>query len=173
MDLRSLKRIALVGATKNKEKVGNIILRDLTKKGYEVIPVTPKDDEVEGIKTVNKVENLPKDIDSIVFVVPPKIGIEVTKETINSRFKNLWYQPGTYSAEIEKILSKNDIKAIHDICILVETSKVLWWQVKKALIGLKFLISLGNNKLKIKKKNINEIKVFKKFFNITIFPILT
>jgi len=163
MDLKSLKRIALVGATKNKEKVGNIILRDLTKKGYEVIPVTPKDDEVEGIKTVNKVENLPKDIDSIVFVVPPKIGIEVTKETINSGFKNLWYQPGTYSAEIEKILSKNDIKAIHDICILVETSKVLWWQVKKALIGLKFLISLGNNKLKIKKRTLMKSKFLKNF----------
>ena len=33
MDLKSLKRITLVGATKNREKFGNIILRDLTRKG--------------------------------------------------------------------------------------------------------------------------------------------
>ena len=124
MDLKSLKRITLVGATKNREKFGNIILRDLTKKGYEVIPVSSKYDEVEGIKTVNTIENLPKDIDLIVFVVPPKIGIGVTKEAINSEFKNLWYQPGVYSAEMEKFLSENNIKAIHDICIMVETNKI-------------------------------------------------
>ena len=124
MDLKSLKRITLVGATKNREKFGNIILRDLTKKGYEVIPVSSKYDEVEGIKTVNTIENLPKDIDLIVFVVPPKIGIGVTKEAINSEFKNLWYQPGAYSEEIESILNENNIKATHDICIMVETNKI-------------------------------------------------
>jgi len=33
MDLKSIKRMALVSATKNIEKFGNIILRDLTRKG--------------------------------------------------------------------------------------------------------------------------------------------
>ena len=124
MDLKSIKKIALVGATKNKEKFGNIILRDLTRKGYEVIPVTPKYEEVEGIKTVNTIENLPKDTDLMVFVVPPKVGVEVTKEAINSGFKNFWYQPGACSEEIENVLNENNIKAINDICIMVETNKI-------------------------------------------------
>lgn len=125
MDLRSIKKVALIGATTNKEKFGNIILRDLTKKGFEVIPVTPNYEEVEGIKTVKSVNELPKNIDLIVFVVPPKIGLEITKEAINSGFTNLWYQPGAYSDEIEKILNENNIKAVHDICIMVETNKLM------------------------------------------------
>lgn len=124
MDLKSIKKIALVGATTNKEKFGNIILRDLTKKGFEVIPVTPNYDEVEGIKTIKNVNELPKDIDLIVFVVPPKIGVEITKQAINAGFVNLWYQPGAYSDEIEKVLKENNIKAVYDICIMVETNKI-------------------------------------------------
>ncbi|MDK2840109.1 MAG: uncharacterized protein PWQ83_1688 [Thermosipho sp. (in: thermotogales)] len=123
MDLTNVKKIALVGATTNREKFGNIILRDLTKKGFEIVPVTPRYDEIEGIKTVKSVKELSKDIDLIVFVVPPSVGIEVTKEAVSEGFKNLWYQPGAYSQEIDEYLKSVGIEAVHDICIMVETNR--------------------------------------------------
>ncbi|SHH52242.1 CoA-binding protein [Thermosipho atlanticus] len=123
MNLKTIKKVAVIGATTNREKYGNIIIRDLKKKGFEIIPVTPKYDEIEGIKTVKEVKDLPKEVDLLVFVVPPKVGLEITKEALKYGFKNLWYQPGAYSEDINEYLKKNNIKAAHDLCIMVETNK--------------------------------------------------
>ncbi|ABR30621.1 CoA-binding protein [Thermosipho melanesiensis] len=123
MNLENLKRIALVGATTNKEKYGYIILKDLTGKGFDVIPITPKYEEIEGIKTVKSVGELDKNIDLIVFVVPPKVGLSVTKEAIENGFRTLWYQPGAYSSEIDTFLKEKRIDAVHDKCIMVETRR--------------------------------------------------
>ena len=124
MDLKKIKKIAIIGATTNKEKYGNIVLRDLKKKGFDVVPVTPKYEEVEGIKTVKNIKDLPKDTDLLVFIVPPKVGLEITKEALNFGFKNLWYQPGAYSEDIDKYLKSNDIEAVHGSCIMVETNNI-------------------------------------------------
>ncbi|MBO8161046.1 MAG: CoA-binding protein [Thermosipho sp. (in: Bacteria)] len=124
MDLKKIRKIAIVGATTNKSKFGNIVLRDLRKKGFEVIPVTPRYDEVEGIKTVKKIKDLPNDIDLLVFILPPKIGIEATKEAVESGFTNLWYQPGAYSDEIDEFLKQKGITVFHDVCIMIETNNL-------------------------------------------------
>ena len=44
------KNIALIGVSANNQKFGNILLVELTKKGYTVFPVHPELSEVNGIK---------------------------------------------------------------------------------------------------------------------------
>ena len=57
----------------------------------------------------------------INFVVPPKIGFEITKELVENNYDNFWYQPGAESKEIsDYLISKNKI-FIDDLCIMVET----------------------------------------------------
>ncbi len=95
MNPKEFRRIALVGASKNPTKYGNIILKDLLGKGFEVLPVNPNYDEIEGLKCYRSVGGeLPKDVDVIVFVVPPKVGLQVAKEAVEVGFKKLWFQPG-------------------------------------------------------------------------------
>ena len=74
MVLKKLKqknvRIALVGASNNRQKFGNRIYRDLRSKGYHVIPVNPKDRQIEGDRayaSIGIMEELP---DIVNFVVP-------------------------------------------------------------------------------------------------------
>ncbi|AJG41149.1 CoA-binding protein [Thermotoga sp. RQ7] len=123
MDPKKFKRIALVGATVNPRKYGNIILKDLVSKGFEVLPVNPKYDEIEGFKTHRSVEELPKDVDVIVFVVPPEVALEETKKAYKAGFRKFWYQPGAFSREIEEFLSAlDDVEYSAEKCIMVETS---------------------------------------------------
>ena len=42
------KRFAIVGATADTKKYGNEIFRNLTSRGYEVYPVNPRLEELEG-----------------------------------------------------------------------------------------------------------------------------
>ena len=121
MDVRNFKKIALVGASPNPAKYGNIILKDLKKKGFEVLPVNPNYDEVEGLKCYKSVKDLPKDVDVIVFVVPPKVGIKVARDAIEAGFRKLWFQPGAESEEIRELVEKENVEYSFIKCIMVET----------------------------------------------------
>ncbi|MCX7654679.1 MAG: CoA-binding protein [Fervidobacterium sp.] len=122
MVIDKIKKIALIGATKNKEKFGNIILKDLVKKGYIVFPVNPNYEEIEGIKTYRSVQELPKDVELLVFVVPPQIGLEEMKKAYKFGFRKFWFQPGAESDDIitySKTLK--DAEFSFSKCIMVET----------------------------------------------------
>jgi len=123
MDPKTFKKIAVVGASKNPRKYGNIIVKDLKSKGFEVYPVNPKYDEIEGLKCYKSVKDLPKDVDVIVFVLPPQIGLQVAKEAIDAGFKRLWFQPGAESEEIKEFLSQKNVEYSFNRCIMVQTSE--------------------------------------------------
>jgi len=123
MNPREFKKIAIVGASKDPKKYGNIILKDLLKKGFEVYPVNPKYDEIDDIKCYKSVRELPRDVDVIVFVVPPEKGIEVAKEAIEAGFRRLWFQPGAESDDIRKLLEGLDIEYSFRRCIMQETGE--------------------------------------------------
>jgi len=123
INLREIKRIAVVGATTNPQKFGNIVLKDLKKKGFDVLPVSSKYDFIEGIRTYKSVDELPDDVDLIVFIVPPEVGFQELKKAYNRGFRKFWFQPGAESEEIiefSKNLSNADFSFIK--CIMVQTN---------------------------------------------------
>ncbi len=122
LELSNVKKIAIVGASEDRRKYGNKIVRDLLSKGFEVYPVNLRSETIEGIRCYRDVEELPKDIDLIVFVVPPEIGIQVAEKAIKMGFKRLWFQPGAGSKQIEDLVKNNGVEYSIGRCIMIETS---------------------------------------------------
>ena len=126
MVLQKLKqknvRIALVGASNNRHKFGNRIYLDLRSKGYDVVPVNPKDKQIEGDQayaSIGMIEELP---DIVNFVVPPPVAMKVAQEAVELGIKHLWFQPGSESNELETWLKgTNRIKYLVNSCIMVGT----------------------------------------------------
>ena len=126
MVLQKLKqknvRIALVGASNDPRKFGNRIYLDLRSKGYDVVPVNPKDKQIEGdlaYSSIGMMEELP---DIVNFVVPPTIAMKVVQEAVELGIEYLWFQPGSESDELETWLKgTNGIKYLINSCIMVET----------------------------------------------------
>ena len=112
--------IALVGASNDPKKYGNKILLDLVSKGYNVAPINSKEDTIAGIKSYKNILDLKEPPSIINFVVPPKIGFEITKELVENNYDNFWYQPGAESKEISSYLIENSKNFIDDKCIMVE-----------------------------------------------------
>ena len=113
--------IALVGASNDPKKYGNKILLDLVSKGYNVAPVNSKEKTIAGIKSYKNVLDLKESPSIINFVVPPSIGFQVTKELVENKFDNFWYQPGAESEKISYFLNENNKNFIDDKCIMVVT----------------------------------------------------
>jgi len=112
--------IALVGASNDPKKYGNKILLDLVSKGYDIVPINSTGDTIAGIKSYKNVLDLKESPSIINFVVPPKIGFEITKELVENNYDNFWYQPGAESKEISSYLIENSKNFIDDKCIMVE-----------------------------------------------------
>jgi len=126
MVLKKLKqknvRIALVGASNNPYKFGNRIYLDLRSKGYDVVPVNPKDKQIEGDRAYSSIRMMEELPNIVNFVVPPPIAMKVAQEAVELGIKHLWFQPGSESDELETWLKgTNGIKYLINSCIMVET----------------------------------------------------
>ncbi|MEC9332491.1 MAG: CoA-binding protein [Candidatus Thermoplasmatota archaeon] len=115
-------RIALIGASNDRHKFGNKIYRDLRSKGYDIVPVNPKDKQIEGDRaytSIGMMEELP---DIVNFVVPPPVAMKVAQEAVELGIEHLWFQPGSESNELETWLEgTKGINYLVNSCIMVET----------------------------------------------------
>ena len=83
MDLRYLfhpKRIAVIGASRNRKKVGRIIFENLLKSDKEIVPINPNAKEICGIKAYPTILEFPKKIDLCVIAVRNILVPRVLKE---------------------------------------------------------------------------------------------
>ncbi|NVN98205.1 MAG: CoA-binding protein [Geobacteraceae bacterium] len=114
------KKFAVVGASIDRSKYGNKVLRCYQINRYNVIPVNPKEAVVEGVDTVASVAQLPDDVKSISVITPPHVTEMVVEEAIAKGIKNIWMQPGAESESAIKRCIDSGINVIADgSCILV------------------------------------------------------
>ncbi|MEM4272164.1 MAG: CoA-binding protein [Candidatus Bilamarchaeaceae archaeon] len=76
------KSIAVIGASDNPEKLGNVILKNLVDGGYEggIYPVNPKHAELLGKKCYGSVENIPGKVDLAIFAIPAPLVAKMAEE---------------------------------------------------------------------------------------------
>lgn len=114
--------IALIGASNDRNKYGNKIYRDLRDKGYNVTPINPKEDKIEGDEAFSSIEKMKYLPDIANFVVPPPVALKIAPILVDLGVKNLWFQPGSESEELVNWLQNTKgIKYLVNACIMVET----------------------------------------------------
>lgn len=118
-EMLEYKKWAVVGATNNKESYGYKVFNKLRENNYTVYPVTPKFDEIDGVKTYKSIKDIPDNIEVVNFIVSPKIGISIIEDVIDLEIKNIWMQPGTRDPKIIEKATENDINVMLS-CVLVE-----------------------------------------------------
>lgn len=113
-------RFAVVGASADRSKYGNKVLRCYQLNGRSAVPVNPRETEVEGVACVATVNDLPAAVTSISVITPPAVTEKVVEEAIRKGIKNIWMQPGAESAAAVQRCEQAGINVIADgSCILV------------------------------------------------------
>ncbi len=113
-------RFGVVGASTDRTKYGNRVLRCYRQKGLAVVPVNPKEREIEGIPCVATVAGLPDDVTSISVITPPAVTEQVVEAAIQKGIKHIWMQPGAESQKAVDRCLEAGINVIADgSCILV------------------------------------------------------
>jgi predicted CoA-binding protein len=91
------KRVAVIGASTDREKFGNRAVRAFRRQGYEVFPINPHEREIEGLKAYASVLDVPGPIDMASFYVPPDVGEQVIDEVARKQIAEVWLNPGSES----------------------------------------------------------------------------
>jgi len=115
--------IAVVGASRDPEKYGHQVYRDLREAGYTVYPVNPNAAAILGDRCYPDLESLPVKPDVINVVVPPEVTKEVVKSCKELGITNVWMQPGSESEKAIEYCEANGIDVVYGVCIMVERSK--------------------------------------------------
>lgn len=118
-DFLNQKRIAIVGVSHNKRKFGNSIYSELKKKGYEIFPVNPQMNEIDGDKCYPSISSLPEELDSLIISVAPDKTMSVVEEAKNAGMRKIWIQRGSQSLEAVKFCKENNIDVVSGECILM------------------------------------------------------
>ena len=111
---------AVVGASSNREKYGNKVLRAYQQKGMEVYPINPKEPEVEGLKAYPSLAALPKRVRGVSVITPPPVTEKVVVEAADAGAQFVWMQPGAESPRAVQIAQERGLQVIADgSCLLV------------------------------------------------------
>jgi acetyl coenzyme A synthetase (ADP forming)-like protein len=123
----SAKSIAVIGASRERGKVGNVIFTNFLRKGFagRVYPVNPSATEIMGRKCYASVRDIPDTVELAVIAVPapvvPKVIDECGKKgirhavIISSGFKEVGNTK--LDNELRKALERNKVAAIGPNCL--------------------------------------------------------
>ncbi|KYH41297.1 MAG: CoA-binding protein [Candidatus Bathyarchaeota archaeon B26-2] len=112
--------IAVVGASRNPEKYGHKVYKDLKEAGYKVYPVNPNASEILGDRCYPSLRSLPERPDVVTVVVPPRVTEEVVKTCKDLGISKVWMQPGSESDRAIQFCRDAGIKVVHGVCIIVQ-----------------------------------------------------
>ena len=120
----SLKRVAVIGMSKNEHKAAHYVPKYLSENGYNIIPVNPTSDEILGKKCFSTISEVTDDIDIIDVFRPSDQVLPIVEEAIKKKPKVIWLQEGIHNVDAEKLARDNGIKIVFNRCMLAEHQRL-------------------------------------------------
>ena len=88
---------AVVGASQDRSKYGNKVLRAYLQKNRAVFAVNPNADDVEGQQAYPNLASLPTPVHGISVITPPNVTEAIVEQAGDLGIANIWMQPSAES----------------------------------------------------------------------------
>lgn len=142
--LRSVKTIAMVGASPNEVRPSYFAMKYLTEKAFKVIPVNPGQagKEIMGQKVYARVSDLPAPVDMVDVFRNSEAAGPITDEVIANKerlgVKVLWMQLGVINEDAAKRAEAAGLTVIMNRCPKIEygrlSGEIGWYGVNRRII---------------------------------------
>ena len=93
-DFLDEKRIAMIGVSRNPHDFSRVVFSELRSRGYDVVPVNPVGDEIDGVKCFHHVQDILPPVDSVLLMTVPQVTREVVRECSQAGVKRVWMHRG-------------------------------------------------------------------------------
>jgi predicted CoA-binding protein len=122
----SSRVVALVGASNNKEKDSNKVMKFLQRAGYKVIPINPTfvNNFIHGEKVYGSLLDIEQKIDIVDVFRPSEEAEKIAKQTIKIGASVLWLQLDIQSDKARDLVMNNKIYYIANRCTKIEFERL-------------------------------------------------
>lgn len=126
--LKSVKTIAMVGASGDKTKFSYGVLRQLSEIGYDILPINPnpKITEIRGLRVYRSIQDIDKQIDMVEVFRPANELYGIAEQAIEVGAKVLWGQIGVYDDKAAKLAESAGLKVVMNRCPKIELFRPFW-----------------------------------------------
>ncbi len=114
------QRIAIAGVSRNPKDFSRGILRELLRRGLDVVPVNPAIQEAEGrpcFPSVKDVRPLP---DAVLVMTPAARTEAVVRDCVAAGVRQVWFHrgagPGSATDAAVALCGESGIRVIRDLC---------------------------------------------------------
>lgn len=105
-------RLALAGASRSGKKFGNTILKEPSGRGYEIVPVHPEAEAIDGLSCVAGLADLQEDVKGRIAVVPPEQTLRLVEQASDAGLTKIWMQQGAESHEAIQLAQQRGITVV-------------------------------------------------------------
>ncbi|MCP4654272.1 MAG: CoA-binding protein [bacterium] len=114
------KRIAVAGVSRKSGEAANIVYKKLRGSGYQVFPVNPNADQVEGDPCYPDLASIPEGVDAVVVATPPQAGEQIVRECAELGISRVWmhrsFGQGSVSDDAVELCREKKISVIAGGC---------------------------------------------------------
>ncbi len=118
------KVIAVVGLSNKPERPSYQVAEFLKERGYKIIPVNPRVDEVLGEKSYPDLTSIPEKIDLVDVFRKSEDVLPIAEQALKIKPSFFWMQEGIVNEDARELLEKNGIRVIMDRCIKKEITRL-------------------------------------------------
>jgi uncharacterized protein len=117
LEFLSNKRIAVTGVSRNPQGHGsNVVYQRLRERGYEVFPVNPNADQVEGDRCYPDLKSIPGGVSAVVIGTRPEMAETTMRECVELGIKHVWMHRSVDRGSVSA--AATDYGRLHDIHVI-------------------------------------------------------
>ncbi|NIP42548.1 MAG: CoA-binding protein [candidate division Zixibacteria bacterium] len=114
------KRIAFAGVSSSEKDFSRILMNDLLKRGYDVVPVNPNIDEIGGMKSYASVKEIEPPVEAVLIMTKPEAAVNILQDSIEANIPLVWLYrgagKGSVSNEAMELAKDKNIRLIPGFC---------------------------------------------------------
>ena len=126
--LKSVKTIAMVGASDDRTAFSYGVLRVLHETGYDIVPVNPRlvGKEIRGLPVYGSLKDIDRPVDMVEVFRKPEDLPGIAREAVEIGAKVLWGQIGVRNDEAARIAEEAGLKVVMNRCPKIELFRPFW-----------------------------------------------
>jgi uncharacterized protein len=130
--LERVRRIAVVGLSPKPHRDSHRVARYLLERGYEIVPVYPREEEILGQRVHRRVQDVPGPVDLVDVFRRSEELPEVIDDALAARAGALWLQLGCIDEPGARRAQAAGMTVVMDRCLMVEHARLLGRQWTRA-----------------------------------------
>src|SRR5512140_3790350 len=90
----ALKRLAMVGVSRNPSDFTRTLFAEFKKRGYDIIPVNPNLSDLDGQRCYARVQDIQPGVDGVLVMTPSKATDQVVRDCAEAGVTRVWLHRG-------------------------------------------------------------------------------